>query len=307
MQIIFLSGLSGSGKTVALHMLEDLGYTSLDNFPIRLLRDYVSQEIGRDPVNRGRIAIGIDARAGEEDLQILPMVVRELREAGIQSQVIFLTSDDDTLIRRYSETRRRHPLTQQEGSLAEAIRDERKVLSTVAEHADLQIDTTHLNVHDLREVIRGRLKLDSDGELSLLFMSFGFKHGVPRDADYVFDLRCLPNPHWENALRPLTGRDTAVVEYLREKDAVTRMRADIIGFLEHWIPHFEGADRSYLTIALGCTGGRHRSVFMAEQLAAHFAQLYSKVMVRHSSLSELLDAQQLDLALVREPFANPRQ
>lgn len=300
MQIIFLSGLSGSGKTVALHMLEDLGYISLDNFPIRLLREYVEQEIDRDPVRRRRLAIGIDARAGEEDLRILPMVVSELREAGLDCQVVFLTSDDDTLIRRYSETRRRHPLAQSEGSLAEAIRDERRVLSVVAEHADLTIDTTHLNVHDLREIIRHRLRLGGDGELSLLFMSFGYKHGVPRDADFVFDLRCLPNPHWENALRPLTGRDGPVVDYLHEREPVKRMREDIIAFLERWIPCFEGADRSYLTVALGCTGGRHRSVYMAEQLAAHFGRTHPKVLVRHGSLSELIDAQQLDLALAAD-------
>lgn len=302
MQIIFLSGLSGSGKTVALHMLEDLGYTSLDNFPIRLLRNYVAQEIHRDPMNLRRIAIGIDARAGEADLETLPLIVRELRSAGVKCQVIFLTSDDDTLIRRYSETRRRHPLAQAEGSLAEAIRDERRVLSTIAEHADLQIDTTHLNVHDLREIIRQRLKLDGDGELSLLFMSFGYKNGVPRDADFVFDLRCLPNPHWENALRPLTGRDLAVVEYLHKRDSVTAMRNDLVAFLERWIPCFKGADRSYLTIALGCTGGRHRSVYMAEQLAAHFSRQHPKVLVRHSSLAEVIDANQLDLAL-RHPIA----
>lgn len=299
MRIIFLSGLSGSGKTVALHMLEDMGYTSLDNFPIRMLRDYVAQEIDRERGDRRRIAIGMDARAGAEDLQILPLVVRDLREAGINCQVVFLTSDDDTLIRRYSETRRRHPLAQGEGSLSDAIRDERRVLSNVAEHADLTIDTTHLNVHDLREIIRQRLQLDDGGELSLLFMSFGYKHGVPRDADFVFDLRCLPNPHWENALRPLTGRDAPVVEYLQARDSVLRMRSELIAFLDRWIPCFEGADRSYLTVALGCTGGRHRSVYMTEQLAAYFAGKYSKVLVRHSSLAEVIDAQQLDLALGR--------
>lgn len=300
MRIIFLSGLSGSGKTVALHMLEDLGYTSLDNFPIRLLRDYVEQEVGRDPLRRRRLAIGIDARAAAGDLEILPQVVNELRAAGVNCQVVFLTSDDDTLIRRYSETRRRHPLGQDESGLAEAIQDERKVLSTVAEHADLTIDTTHLNVHDLRDIIRQRLQLEGGGELSLLFMSFGYKHGVPRDADYVFDLRCLPNPHWENALRPLTGRDAPVVEYLQAREQVLRMRADIIRFLDAWIPCFEGVDRSYLTIGLGCTGGRHRSVYMAEQLAAHFGRQHPKVLVRHSSLSELIDAGQLDLALSRQ-------
>ncbi|HEX7047804.1 MAG TPA: RNase adapter RapZ [Gammaproteobacteria bacterium] len=295
MRIIFLSGLSGSGKTVALHMLEDLGYTSLDNFPIRLLRDYVAQEVGRS-TNR-RIAIGVDARAGYDDLQILPAIASELREAGIDCEVIFLTSDDDTLVRRYSETRRRHPLAQEEGSVSEAIQEERAVLSNIAEHADLKIDTTHLNVHDLREIIRHRLKLDGGGELSLMFMSFGYKNGVPRDADFVFDLRCLPNPHWENALRPLTGRDAAVVDYLHERDSVVKLREDIIDFLDKWIPCFEGADRSYLTIALGCTGGRHRSVYMAEQLAAYFGRKHPKVLVRHSSLAEVFDARQLDLAL----------
>jgi UPF0042 nucleotide-binding protein len=301
MQIIFVSGMSGSGKTVALHMLEDMGYTSLDNFPIRLLRDYVAQEIDRDPDNRRRVAIGIDARAGEEDLQILPDVVRELRAAGTPSQIIFLTSEDDTLIRRYSETRRRHPLAQHEGSLVEAIRDERRVMSVIAGCTDLTIDTTHLNVHDLRELIRRRLTLDREGELSLLFMSFGYKHGVPRDADFVFDLRCLPNPHWEDALRPFTGRQAPVIEYLDAQESVAVMRDDLLRFLERWIACFEGADRSYLTIALGCTGGRHRSVYMAEQLAAHFSRDHSQVLVRHTSLSELLDAHQLKLELDRQP------
>lgn len=296
MRIIFLSGLSGSGKTVALHMLEDLGYTSLDNFPIRLLRDYVAQEISRDPGNR-RIAIGMDARAAQDDLRILPAIVRDLRDAGIGCEVIFLTSDDDTLVRRYSETRRRHPLAENEGSLSDAIREERALLSQLAEHADLTIDTTHLNVHDLREIIRNRLRPDGSSGLSVMFMSFGYKNGVPRDADFVFDLRCLPNPHWENALRPLTGRDADVVTYLQERDAVVRMRKDIIAFLDTWIPCFEGADRSYLTVALGCTGGRHRSVYMAEQLAAHFGRKHSKVLVRHSSLAEIIDARQLDLGL----------
>lgn len=292
MQIIFVSGLSGSGKTVALHLLEDMGYTSLDNFPIRLLRDYIEGEIDRDGGDRRKVAIGIDARAGEKDLKVLPEMLEELRQAGYPAQLIFLTSEDDTLIRRYSETRRRHPLAQQEGGLLDAIRDERRVLSAVSGCADLTIDTTHLNVHDLRELIRRRLKPE-DGGLSLMFMSFGFKNGVPRDADFVFDLRCLPNPHWEHSLRPLTGRDEGVIRYLEEKETVIGMRKDIIAFLERWIPCFEGADRSYLTVAVGCTGGRHRSVYMAEQLAAHFMQKYPRVLVRHTSLSELMDAQEL--------------
>lgn len=294
MQIIFVSGLSGSGKTVALHLLEDMDYTSLDNFPIRLLRDYIEGEINRKGGSRRKIAIGIDARAGEQDLKVLPEMLEELRGAGLPAQLIFLTSEDDTLIRRYSETRRRHPLAQQEGSLLDAIRDERRVLSAVSACADLTIDTTHLNVHDLRELIRRRLKPEDSG-LSLMFMSFGYKNGVPRDADFVFDLRCLPNPHWEHALRPYTGRDEEVVRYLEEKDTVISMRKDIIDFLERWIPCFEGADRSYLTIAVGCTGGRHRSVYMAEQLAAHFMKTHSRVLVRHTSLAELMDADELRL------------
>lgn len=299
MEIIFVSGMSGSGKTVALHLLEDIGYTSIDNFPIRLLGHYVDEEVKSGRAGNQRIALGIDARAGETDLQILPRVLEDLREQGVQCEVLFLTSDQDVLIRRYSETRRRHPLGGGDESLTEAIEQERAVLSTVVDYADLVIDTTHLNVHDLRELIRKRLRSANADEtnIALLFLSFGFKHGVPRDADFVFDVRCLPNPHWDNALRPLTGRDGPVQEYLLAQPVVDEMLRDISGFLERWIRRFEAADRSYLTVAIGCTGGRHRSVYIAERLAAHFSQHNERVLVRHTALNTLLDVHQLDLAL----------
>lgn len=299
MDIIFVSGMSGSGKTVALHLLEDIGYTSIDNFPIRLLGQYVEEEIGAGRGGDRRIAIGIDARAGESDLQVLPRVLAELRDRGINCELLFLTADEDVLVRRYSETRRRHPLAGGEESLVEAIAEERDVLSTVVDCADLVIDTTHLNVHDLREMIRKRLRAANpeSTSIALMFMSFGFKNGVPRDADFVFDVRCLPNPHWDNALRPLTGRDGPVQDYLRAESSVEEMIRDIQGFLERWIRRFEAADRSYLTVAVGCTGGRHRSVYVAERLGAHFGARNERVLVRHGSLDDLLDVHQLDLAL----------
>ena len=299
MEIIFVSGMSGSGKTVALHLLEDIGYTSIDNFPIRLLGQYVEEEVSAGRGSDRRIAIGIDARAGEADLQVLPRVLEDLRHQGVNCELLFLTSDEDVLVRRYSETRRRHPLAGHDEGLLDAIRDEREVLATVADCADLVIDTTHLNVHDLREMIRKRLRSANPGSanIALMFMSFGFKHGVPRDADFVFDVRCLPNPHWDTALRPLSGRDAPVQDYLRSQDSVEEMQLDIQGFLERWIRRFEAADRSYLTVAIGCTGGRHRSVYMAERLGAYFGARNERVLVRHSSLDDLLDVHQLDLAL----------
>lgn len=301
MEIIFVSGMSGSGKTVALHLLEDVGYTSIDNFPIRLLGQFVEEEVRQGRGSGRRVALGIDARAGETDLQVLPRILDDLRSQGVQCEVLFLTSDDEVLIQRYSETRRRHPLSGGDESLADAIRRERALLSTVVECADLVIDTTHLNVHDLRELMRKRLRSANpeSTSIALMFMSFGFKHGVPRDADFVFDVRCLPNPHWENNLRPLTGRDTEVQDYLKAQPDVNEMLSDITGFLDRWLRRFEAADRSYLTIAIGCTGGRHRSVYIAEHLAAYFARSNERVLVRHTALDSLLDVQQLDLALDR--------
>ncbi|MDX1444341.1 MAG: RNase adapter RapZ, partial [Gammaproteobacteria bacterium] len=299
MEIIFVSGMSGSGKTVALHLLEDVGYTSIDNFPIRLLSQYVEEEVSAGRGTDRRIALGIDARAGEADLMVLPRVVDDLRRQGVSCEVLFLTSDEDVLVRRYSETRRRHPLAGNEEGLLDAIREEREVLSTVVDCADLVIDTTHLNVHDLREMIRKRLRAanpDAAG-IALMFMSFGFKHGVPRDADFVFDVRCLPNPHWDSSLRPLTGRDGPVQDYLDAQPSVEEMIDDIRDFLSRWLRRFEAADRSYLTVAIGCTGGRHRSVYVAERLGAWFGKQNERVLVRHSSLDELLDIHQLDLAL----------
>lgn len=295
MQLILVSGLSGSGKTVALRTLEDLGYVCIDNLPVRLLHPYLDEEI-RSGTNIGRnIAIGIDVRAGESDLREIPQTIRELKDQGLDCQTIYLTADDDILLRRYNETRRTHPLGDRDGGLMAAIKEERRMLAPVAEFADLTVDTTHLNVHDLRQLLKSRLLYGEEQHTSLLFQSFGYKHGSPRDADFVFDVRCLPNPYWEESLRAYTGREKPVIEYLDASAETAEMLKDIIRFLEKWLPCFEGSDRSYLTVAIGCTGGRHRSVYIAERLGQHFAQRFERVAVRHSALSELIEAEQLSL------------
>lgn len=284
MKLLIVSGLSGSGKSVALHTLEDLDYYCIDNLPVGLLEPFAQQLQDNPPVGQDNAAVGIDARNQSEDLQRFPQILTALRERGIQCEILYLQADDETLLKRFSETRRKHPLSKGNLSLADAIRQERSLLEPIAGNAALHIDTTHTNVHQLRDLIQERVGAKTDGTLSLLFKSFGFKHGVPKDADFVFDLRCLPNPHWDARLRPLTGRDNDVVEYLSAQPLVDEMYEVIRGFLETWIPRFECENRSYLTVALGCTGGQHRSVYLAERLGRHFATRYPSVLVRHREL-----------------------
>ncbi|MFA7388130.1 MAG: RNase adapter RapZ [Thiohalobacteraceae bacterium] len=284
MKLLIVSGLSGSGKSVALHTLEDLDYYCIDNLPVGLLEPFAQQLQDNPPVGQDNAAVGIDARNQSEDLQRFPQILTALRERGIQCEILYLQADDETLLKRFSETRRKHPLSKGNLSLADAIRQERSLLEPIAGNAALHIDTTHTNVHQLRDLIQERVGAKTNGTLSLLFKSFGFKHGVPKDADFVFDLRCLPNPHWDARLRPLTGRDNDVVEYLSAQPLVDEMYEVIRGFLETWIPRFECENRSYLTVALGCTGGQHRSVYLAERLGRHFATRYPSVLVRHREL-----------------------
>ena len=284
MKLLIVSGLSGSGKSVALHTLEDLDYYCIDNLPVGLLEPFAQQLLDNPPVGQDNAAVGIDARNQSEDLQRFPQMLAALRERGIQCEILYLQADDETLLKRFSETRRKHPLSKGSLSLADAIRQERSLLEPIAGHAALHIDTTHTNVHQLRDLIQERVGAKTDGTLSLLFKSFGFKHGVPKDADFVFDLRCLPNPHWDARLRPLTGLDSDVVEYLGTQPLVDEMYEVIRGFLETWIPRFECENRSYLTVALGCTGGQHRSVYLAERLGRHFKTRYPSVLVRHREL-----------------------
>ncbi len=231
-------------------MLEDVGFTCIDNLPVRLLRNYVQEELRGLHGSKRRIAIGIDVRAGETDLRDLPELARSLDSNEINCQIVYLTSDDETLIRRYGETRRTHPLAQRDGGIAAAIAEERRLLQPMAENADLVIDTTLLNVHDLRQLIRARL-LGADSRISLMFQSFGYKHGTPRDADFVFDVRCLPNPYWDETLRQYNGNEQPVIDFLAGEDSVAEMLKDIGDFLDRWLDKFEASDRSYMTIAIG--------------------------------------------------------
>lgn len=284
MKLVIVSGLSGSGKSVALHTLEDLDYYCIDNLPVALLEPFVAQLLDHPQPGQDAVAVGIDARNQSSDLQHFPDILERLRARGIHIEILYLQADDETLLKRFSETRRRHPLSRGTRTLADAIRDERSLLQPISADASLHIDTTHTNVHQLRDLVHERVAGKSDGALSLLFKSFGYKHGIPEDADFVFDVRCLPNPHWDPRLRPQTGLDQDVVDYLDEQPLVDEMYEEIRSFLDVWIPRFERENRSYLTVALGCTGGQHRSVYLTERLGAHFRERYPSVLVRHREL-----------------------
>ena len=285
MRLIIVSGLSGSGKTVALNVLEDLGFYCIDNMPAALLDTLISRVVETEDAIYERLAIGVDARNPQRDVADLPRLIRDLRSSGIQCEVLFLQADDDILLKRYSETRRKHPLGDKDLSLQEAIDRERVVLGPIIDTADIIVDTTWTNVHELRDLVRHRVGDRSTPALSILIQSFGFKHGVPADADFVFDLRCLPNPYWEPHLRPQTGKDQGVIDFLDSKDEVQSMYADILEFLQKWMPKYVDFNRSYLTVALGCTGGQHRSVYLAEKLAAELGAEFPNVLTRHTELS----------------------
>lgn len=284
MRLIIISGLSGSGKSVALHVLEDLDFYCIDNVPAATLDTLITEVVATKDSIYDNLAVGVDARNRASDLDSLPNLVRDLRGRGINCEVIFLHAEDDILLKRYAETRRKHPLSDKGLSLHEAIARERELLGPIIDCAELIIDTTRTNVYELRDSIRARIGARSDPLLSILIESFGFKHGIPADADFVFDLRCLPNPYWETHLRPLTGKDSAVVDYLDNQKSVQDMYEDILGFLHKWIPEYADFNRNYLTIALGCTGGQHRSVYMTEKLAATLAEQHKQVLTRHNEL-----------------------
>jgi RNase adapter protein RapZ len=282
-RLVILSGLSGSGKSIALHMLEDLDYYCVDNLPIGLLRAFVDHTVADALPLYARTAVGVDARNHPDEIAGVPEVVRSLH-GRVACELIFLTADEDILLKRYAETRRKHPLSGKGLSLRAAIQRERVLLAPIVDASDLIIDTTRTNVHQLREMIRERVDRRAEPRLSLSFTSFAYKHGVPRDADFVFDARALPNPYWDLALRNLTGRDAAVIDFLDRQETVQRMLADLIAFLERWIPEIVRSNRSYLTVAIGCTGGQHRSVYLAEKLAAHFRDSYRLVLTHHNEL-----------------------
>jgi UPF0042 nucleotide-binding protein len=284
MRIIIVSGLSGSGKSVALHMLEDLGFYCIDNIPAALLKPFISFTVRSPQKTYERTAIGLDARNTKAEIATVPTLIEELKRSGIHCEVLFLVANEDELLRRFAETRRKHPMSHEITDLRAAIALEMKLLEPIAHAADLVIDTSRMGVHELRDIVHSRVEQRSQGRLSLTFESFGFKRGIPGDADFVFDARSLPNPYWEPSLRRLTGTDAEVVRFLEAQKSVGTLIEDIIRFLDGRIPEYEASNRGYLTVAVGCTGGQHRSVYLVERLAQHYAQRFPTLTVRHSGL-----------------------
>ncbi|WP_163649887.1 RNase adapter RapZ [Modicisalibacter sp. 'Wilcox'] len=283
MQLVIISGRSGSGKSIALQALEDLGFYAIDNLPAMLL-DPLIDELRQDDARRSSIAVSIDARNVPTALERFPGLLETLRARGLDCQVVYLTSEDKILLERYSATRRRHPLTRDtEMTLAEAVESEEQALSGIRDLADLVIDTSQLSVHELRGRIAEQVAHHRSGQLTLTFESFGFKRGVPLDADIVFDARCLPNPYWDPRLRQFNGRDPEIVDFLEGYPDVIAMQDDVHTWLDRWLPAYQASNRSYLTVAIGCTGGQHRSVYLTERLAAIFAGRY-QVRLRHREL-----------------------
>lgn len=287
MRLIIISGRSGSGKSSALNLLEDEGYYCIDNLPVALIPDLVNHLKHDNGPAGNKVALCIDARNSSTDLTVLTYMI-EGDHPDITIEVIYLDADNDKLIKRFSETRRRHPLSTKEIGLAEAINNEQKILEPIANIATLTIDSSEMSLHDLRDTIKTRL-VDKQGTgLSIQFQSFGFKHRIPSDADLVYDIRILPNPHWDPALRSLTGLDQAVIDFLNGQEMVDSMFGDISHYLEKWLPAYQESNRSYITIAIGCTGGQHRSVYMAERLAKHFSQSYKNIQIRHREMHKAL-------------------
>lgn len=264
--LIVVSGLSGAGKSVALNTLEDVGLYCADNLPLALLEQYVASVAGEERAQDG-LAVGIDVRSGGDDLHAVGAILSAIGAAGFDHRLVFFEASDEALLKRYSDTRRRHPLSHGGLPLADAIAVERQLLRPLRSIADEIVDTSELNVHQLRRRVLTEVSMRRRPGLSLMFESFAYRHGVPADADFVFDARCLPNPHWDPRLRPLTGRDAAVRDYLEEDTAACDYLGQVQAFVGAWLPRFENETRSYLTVAFGCTGGRHRSVYLAEAMA----------------------------------------
>jgi RNase adapter protein RapZ len=283
-KLIIVSGLSGSGKSIALDTLEDLGYYCIDNLPIELFPSFIQQLADGALELPPTLAVSIDARNLKNKTDAFFESRRLLQQSNIEVRAIYLETDESTLLRRFSETRRRHPLSGATFSLTEALAEERQLLAPLAGAADLLIDTTKLHVHQLRELIKQRLSDTQTQQLSLLFESFGFKHGTPQDADFIFDVRCLPNPYWEPNLRAFDGLSAEVGAYLSQHQQVNKMIDDIQHFIGGWLGDFEKNNRSYLTVAIGCTGGRHRSVYITQQLAQRFSQDGRSSLARHREL-----------------------
>ncbi len=282
MRILIITGLSGSGKSVALNTLEDDDFYCVDNLPVSLLPTLINQCLEEEKQYHEKIAIGIDSRSGNASIDKLIDIVQTLKNDNVPVEVLFFSAEINTLIKRFSETRRKHPLTAQDVPLIKAIHLEKEMLNKIADYADLNIDTTKTNVRQLRALVNKVVANKSSGDLTIVLQSFGFKHGIPNDSDFMFDVRCLPNPYWQPNLRHLSGKDTAVMNYLGSYSEVDRMIQSIIDFMQTWIPLFEQENRSYLTVSIGCTGGHHRSVYCINQIAHQLGKsIHQPITVRH--------------------------
>lgn len=277
--VVIVSGLSGGGKSTALNALEDLGYYCIDNLPAAMLPDF-GPRISADPELYKKVALGIDARSRESDLQVVIDWIKWLRTNGFNCKLIFVTADKPVLIKRFSETRRRHPLTRRGQVLPDAIDSEKKLLEPLRRFADQVIESSNTNIHQLRRQVWNCVDRRSGG-MTIVLQSFAFKRGVPQDVDFMFDARILPNPYWEKALRSLTGKDKVVQQWLESDESVVNMTKDIQNFMHTWLPAFQNAQRSYVTIGIGCTGGKHRSVYLAEKLAESLCGKHDNVLVHH--------------------------
>jgi UPF0042 nucleotide-binding protein len=283
MQLVIISGRSGSGKSTALHQLEDEGYYCIDNLPVSLLPALV-QETSRPEFSHFRgTAVCIDARNAWKDLAAFGDIVNALPTA-VQREILFLDAEDSALIKRFSETRRRHPLSSETTPLAEAIVRERQLLEPISSDASLVLDTTRMTIYELRDAIKQRLLKNLTGTMSVLFQSFGFKRGLPADADLVFDVRMLPNPHWVKELRLRNGLDPEVRDFLESQPLADELYRDICAYLDTWLPRYKDSNRSYMTVAIGCTGGQHRSVYLADRLFHRYREHYPDIHIRHREL-----------------------
>lgn len=280
--LVLVTGLSGSGKSTALGALEDLGFYCADNLPATLLPEFANH-IQSNPELYERVALGVDARSHDPALSAIPDWLDELRDDGVNCELLFLTAEESALLQRFSETRRRHPLTTEDNALPAAIRKEQEMLDPLKKRADWVMNTSQTNIHQLRQQIWKWAGRRGDA-MTLVLQSFAFKLGIPQDADFIFDARCLPNPHWEEDLRSKTGQDKEIHEWLENEPAAREMTTDIRTFLENWLPRFQDAQRSYVTVAIGCTGGRHRSVYLVEQLRHALADSSPQVLIHHRDL-----------------------
>lgn len=286
MRLVIISGRSGSGKSTALNVLEDNNFYCIDNLPAALLPALIERTLLTSEQAPAQIAVSIDARNQPQQLEQFPQLLADIRARHIQCAIVFLDADDATLLKRFSETRRRHPLTNNQRSLPEALSYERTLLHHIMAAADLTLDTTALNLYQLGDALKQRLLDKPDSGTAFLLESFGFKRGTPADADLIFDVRCLPNPYWQPELRPYNGQQQPIIDYLNAQDVAEDMYQDLLSYLSKWLPRFAASNRAYVTIGIGCTGGQHRSVYLVERLSAALRQQLPNVMLRHRDLQQ---------------------